>query len=184
MNLSKAVLASGFIGLLGACAPINFPLQIQNVTHQVQLMVIQAGAELKVNTRPDPGCRRSNQVDGCIHVGYNEIAAVEFRLVTGGGWHLTQFQICKGSDKAGQDCNLNVWERMEWAATDQNFTNIVFPDSNGIIDLTAVGANLDKFVILDQNNFEQEWYYTVTACDTLNNTCPDTDPPWENDGRN
>jgi hypothetical protein len=183
MNFSKALLAGACIAQLAGCASIDIPMAIQDVTKDVQLAVVEAGARLKVNTLPDSGCRKGHQVDGCIHIGYNEVGAVVFRLVTGGEWHLTEFQICKGDEKAAQDCNLTVWERMEWSATNEDFTSIAYPDENGIIDLTSLGSDLDEFVILDQNNFKQDWYYTVTACDATNTNCPDTDPPWENTGR-
>ncbi len=183
MTYFRALLAMACFTLIVGCRTLDFPLTQNEVQKSVNLQVVENGTALNVTTPADKGCRGNNQVNGCVHVGYKKIGAVTFVLNAGPGWHFTSFKICKNSDKDNQDCSLTPWDRMEWAATDENFSGAVFPAANGDINLTDLSANLTKFIILDQNNFDQEWFYTIKACNSDASKCPDSDPPWENDGR-
>jgi hypothetical protein len=85
----------------------------------------------------------------------------------------------------GNICDLNVWERIEFVVTDEDGTAMLIPDQSGSVDLTQLGNSLDEFILLNQNTFAQEYYYSIDVCDSTVSPkkCDLADPPIENGGK-
>lgn len=132
--------------------------------------------ELKVTTLGHGGCA----TDGCVRVKKRETARIKFKLTGPNAWKLKTFKICKGT-KNNLDCDLDVWQRMEFTVGDDPDSPALLPSKDGIIDLRKLSAALREFYLFDLNTVEQDYYYTVEACN--NGNCLVADPPIENKGR-
>lgn len=116
---------------------------------------------------------------GCIVVPERETATVTFRLGSSPSWRLTRFTLCRQS--GADPCQLSLPERADFAFT-VNGTGIpAYPDENGQVDLTLLDANLQQFVMHDNNIVEQSYDYTIEACNA-SGECTNLDPPLENEG--
>jgi len=152
----------------------------------VVAQVTSGGSKLQITSPGSSKCKVVNQGNGCVHVDEGDVALITFKLAAPANWRFTSLKICKGNDKNNLDCGLDIWTQAEFLATDENGTITVGPGNSGVIDLTLIGSNLDEFILLDQNQKEQEYFYSVTACDDTLPVpqCPVTDPVLENKGRN
>ena len=69
--------------------------------------------------------------------------------------------------------------------TNEDGTAMLIPDQSGSVDLTQLGDSLDDFILLNQNTFAQEYYYSIDVCKTnvTPKECDLADPPIENGGK-
>lgn len=136
-------------------------------------------------TSPDCGSKK-----GCFKVGRGKSGLIKFKFSDSfGGWQLTEFKICKIEPVNSLDCNLGVWERLDFFVSDDiSGSNIFTTNSQGAIDLkTLAKSNEDEteFYLLNQNAIKKKYYYTIKACKTgVSKVCITTDPDIENKGRN
>jgi len=171
--------------LLQACAhnPGMGVLSVQ--TPPAVIVHINATGDTSYTTQASGKCKIANQgKNGCVHIDSNNTGLITFRKAGAANWVLTTFQICKVTAGAN-DCNLNIWERFEFAVANVDGSNGTLPDGSGEVDLTnlnipTTGPNKDSFILLDQNRFQQEYYYQIKLCDGA--TCEWADPPLENGG--
>ena len=126
---------------------------------------------------------------GCFTISKKKAGSIKFEFTAPDEtWQLTEFEICKGTDSADLDCDLGIWERLDFFVVqdDDDMTTFpVYPTSNkGIIDLTNQGVGSTEFYLLDQNSIKGDYFYKITACNSDDEpVCIDTDPPISNKGR-
>lgn len=131
-------------------------------------------------------CQPSSTTDGCVLVANRDTALISFELKNNSAstYYFTEFIICPGGTK-DTVCTLEPWQQAEFFASIGSGTQILHPDDEGKIDLTQLSSNLTRFYIFDYNSVEQEFFYSIKACDSANPTsCSVTDPPIDNKGRN
>jgi hypothetical protein len=151
----------------------------------VKLHVVGNPKELKIQTPGSSMCKAANPANGCIAVGRRDIAVIAFELKTSPDWYFTEFKVCRGDSKEGPNCDLEEWEQAEFFAADSINSELLFPDDGGIIDLTSLSNSLTKFYLVDFNSVEQDFFYTIKACnDKAIPKCITSDPDIENRGRN
>jgi len=178
----------------------NFPKTMD--TADVVFKVDETQGKLVITSGNGPGCNKK----GCFRVTRGRSGRVKFKFEEGLEWQLTKFQICKGATKnSTQPCNLGVWERMEFAASDaQTGPKLFHTKADGIIDLTGVkpGTTQSEFYLFDQNAIRKMYFYKIEACKVstgtdagedeaanaanrrfITTTCYTTDPPIDNGGR-
>jgi len=153
-------------------------------TPTIKLLVTGNPPKLVVQTPGSANCGGASPPNGCIAVAKRDTALIKFELRTSPNWNLSEFQICVGGTKAGQVCNLENWQQAEFYVTDSAYSQRLYPDVNGVIDLTQLSAALTEFYLFDYNSVEQEYFYTIEACNNdASPPCIPTDPPLENGGR-
>jgi len=123
---------------------------------------------------------------GCIAIAKKKAGSVKFEFTAPDDtWKLTEFEICRGVDSLNLECDLSIWERLEFSVVkddDDMTTSPIFPTNDkGIIDLTGQGVGSTEFYLLDQNEIKKDYFYKITACNS--DKCIDTDPPLTNKGR-
>ena len=161
------------VGVLSVQTPPDIIVHITN------------GGVTSYTTLASGKCKVVNQgKNGCVHIDANNTGLITFRKTGPAVWKLTTFQICKVTAGAN-DCNLNVWERFEFAIANVDASNATLPDSSGKVDLTSLnipttGPNQNAFIVLDQNRIQQEYYYRIELC--TESECEWADPPLENGG--
>lgn len=185
MKLVKVTSLIMGLALVAGCEQIPMTL---STSQEVKLRISSSPQKLEVFSPGSSKCRRPNKGPGCIHVAEHEIAVISFRLLQSAKWHLTKLEICKfikkDDKKADRDCDLDDWERLEFAASNGNVSDFRIPNESGVIDLIGLDTDLHEFQLYDQNSFEQEYFYRVRACkDSDFSDCLWTDPPIENGGR-
>lgn len=148
----------------------------------INMQIVQNSGVMKITTTGSGKCKVENQGNGCIHIDAGDMGLIVFKLSAQPVWSLKEIEICKGSTNENKDCNLNVWERMEFSATDDSGSKILLPNANGVIHLKSLSEDLVKFILLDQNTIKQEYYYRVQACNSDTGDCLWADPPIENGG--
>lgn len=154
-----------------------------SVMNQPDIIVhVSNAGSAGITTPGSAKCKVVNQgKNGCIHMDQNDTGLIKFKLTGPPGWAFATFEICKILPDESKVCNLNVWERLEFAATtDSPGANALLPAADGRVILTDLSAGLREFLLLDQNRIEQEYYYRVEVCD--GSTCTWADPPLENGG--
>lgn len=128
--------------------------------------------------------------NGCFKVGKGKSGLIKFQFTDPfGGWQLTEFKICKTQSDDSLDCNLGVWERLDFFVSDDILgSNIFSTNSLGAINLktlTPYDEGKTEFYLLNQNAIKKKYYYTIEACKTgVSVVCITTDPTIENKGRN
>ena len=151
----------------------------------IKLHVTGNPKKLIVKTKGSPNCKAAVPAKGCVAVGKRDIALIEFELKTSPDWYFTEFKICRGSTKDSQNCDLEKWEKAEFFAADGTTSQLLFPNGSGIIDLKQLSDNLTVFYLFDFNSVEQDFFYTITVCNSgASPSCISTDPEIENKGRN
>ncbi len=174
-------------------------------TADVVFEVDEANGELDITSGVGSGCAKK----GCFKVGKGKSGRLKFQFNADPEWQLTKFEICEGDTKPTHPCSLDVWERLEFAASDtKKGQKLFFTSEDGVIDLTGVkpGADYSEFYLFDQNAIKKTYFYTIEACrstvapaDTdetvdeavdaatatavVTTTCYTTDPPIQNGGR-
>jgi hypothetical protein len=134
-----------------------------------------------ITTPGSAKCKVQNQgKPGCLHFDKGNTGLITFKRTGPPAWAFTEIEICKVVENGDKVCSLNVWERLEFAATDNAGTMVLPADGSGRIDLVPLSASLDTFLLLNQNSFNQEYYYRVQLCNGDN--CTWADPPIENEG--
>jgi hypothetical protein len=134
-------------------------------------------------TAPVAGCTKK----GCLKIKPKNAGEITFNFTApDNDWQLTEFKICKGTDKSSLDCNLTLWERLDFFASNDGLgTSLLVTNIGGGIDLTSLPTGPTTFYLFDQNSIKQEYFYRIKACNPSNNpTCIETDPPIVNKGRN
>lgn len=174
-------------------------------TGDVVFEVDETNGELSITSGVGAGCNKK----GCFKVKKGRSGRLEFQFNADPKWQLTKFEICKGDTKPTHPCSLDVWERLEFAASDtKKGTDLFMTGDDGVINLKGVkpGTNGSVFYLFDQNAIEGTYFYTIEACkstvtpadtgtgidtDTgdvvvepvVTTTCYSTDPPIQNGGR-
>lgn len=138
--------------------------------------------ELEI-TAPVSGCTKK----GCFKIKKKNSGEIRFNFTApDDNWQLTEFKICKGTDKTSLDCNLTLWERLDFFASNDDLgTSLFVTDNSGSIDLESLPAGSTSFYLFDQNSIKQEYFYRIEACHPTNvPNCIYTDPLIDNKGRN
>jgi len=168
--------------------PRNIVRNSSNVVNKpvFKLHVAGSSGQLKIKEATGNGrCNPNNPTSGCVRVPKLDTALINFELKNSSAstWHFTQFIICPGSAK-DVACNLESWQQSEFFAADSVAFQLLFPDTNGKIDLTQLSANLTEFYIFDFNSVPHDFFYSIEVCNTDDvPECLWTDPPIENEGR-
>lgn len=149
----------------------------------ISLQVVDNGGEGNKLVVTGKLCKEHDSVEGCVTVGKSKVALITFKLKDSPGWYFEEFKLCKGNSKNSLDCTLNKWEQVETFATDKTVSELTFPGDKGVIDLTQLTPNLTNFYLFDYNSVEQDYFYTITVCNSDDTSCIVTDPPIENEGR-
>ena len=171
--------------LLASCTAIyRIAEKSSNVlkTPIIKLRVDENLDELLVKSESSLYCEMTTATNGCVAVGERDTALITFELKKSDGWYFTEFKICRGNSKESQNCNLEKWEKVEFFATDKKGSQLLFPDDSGIIDLKQLPSELTKFYVFNFNSVEQDFFYTIKACNS--SSCVETDPEIKNKGRN
>lgn len=175
-----------FLMLLTSCTSPP-KISIVQITPQVDLHVVGDPKKLKVITLGSANCNPATPVDhrkGCIVVAKTETALINFELKTSPDWHFTQIQICNGIAKLGMVCTFALWQQQEFYATDSANTGKLWPNGSGVINLNLLLGNQTEFYLFDYNSVAQDYFYTITVCNSDDEPdCINTDPPLENGGR-
>ena len=180
MKISHVILVAISTVIVSSC--VRLPLATVINPPDIIVHVTNAG-DASITTPASGKCKLSNQgKPGCIHVGVNETALIKFKRTGPPAWVFSSFKICKMTE-SGNVCDLNIWERMDFAVTNDTGTAILIPDQSGVVNLTPLGASLDEFLLLDVNTIAQDYYYSVDVCHTGTGVCATADPPVENGGR-
>lgn len=147
---------------------------------KIKLEIDESSSKLVVTSDTGSYCARGNS--GCVAVGGWDTALITFELKKSDGWYFTEFKICRGDSKESENCDLENWETVEFFATDKKVSQLLFPDDSGIIDLKQLPSELTKFYVFNFNSVEQDFFYTIKACNS--SSCVETDPEIKNKGRN
>ena len=134
-------------------------------------------------TAPEAGCTKK----GCFEIKNKKSGEITFNFTApDSNWQLTELKICKGTEKNNVDCDLSLWERLEFFASDDLIgTKLFVTNIGGGIDLTDLPAGPTTFYLFDQNSIKEDYFYRIKACNPGNDpVCIDTDPPIKNKGRN
>ena len=149
----------------------NFPKIMD--TADVVFEVDETSGKLLITSDVGAGCSKK----GCFKVKKGRSGRLKFQFNADPEWQLMTFEICKGDTKPTHPCSLDVWERLEFAASDtQQGTNLFSTGEDGIIDLQGVtpGTDSSVFYLFDQNAIKATYFYTIEACKST--TAPaDTD---------
>lgn len=180
MKISHIILISVVSVVLSSCTSLA-PLGVVNPP---DIIVTINNGSPEIVTTGSPKCRPQNQGNGCIHIDKGNTGLIKFKLNAPPFWAFRSFEICKGNTNANKDCNLNVWDRMEFVVTGDAGIKAIVPDSSGLVDLTSLSSNLNAFILFDQNRIPQEYYYRVQVCNSNTTLCSWADPPLENKGIN
>ena len=175
-------------------------------TADVEFKVDETAGKLEITSGAGLNCKGK----GCFKVNRGRSGRLKFQF-NETGWQLTKFEICEGSSKPADTCSLDVWERLEFAASDtRTGSNLFFTQGDGIIDLTQIkpkpGTDYSEFYLFDQNAIKKTYFYSIEACKktaaetetdestdeavdaataraVITSTCYSTDPPILNGGR-
>lgn len=161
---------------------------------EVKFQINSAGDGLEITsiaggTDPDlRKCKNTNNKN-CIRVkkGYAGLVAFTFDSQDD-GWALSQFTICRGTDKITTKCpeDLNRNERLEFfIMNSEQGDRILLTPKSGEVDLTQLADNdsLRTFFLFDQNTIRRDYFYNIEVCNYDAETCLTLDPPFENKGR-
>jgi hypothetical protein len=133
-------------------------------------------------TAPVSGCTKK----GCFEIKNKHSGEITFNFTApDDDWQLTELKICKGTDKINLDCNLSLWERLEFFASNDDLgTELFVTNIGGGIDLTGLPTGAATFYLFDQNSIKEDYFYRIKACNPGNTPiCIYTDPPIINKGR-
>ena len=139
----------------------NFPKTMD--TADVVFEVDEANGKLEITSGNGPGCKKK----GCFTVAKGRSGRLKFQFNADPEWQLATFEICKGATKPTHPCSLNVWERLEFAASDtKQGANLFHTGDDGIISLKGVkpGTDSSVFYLFDQNAIAGNYFYTIGAC--------------------
>jgi hypothetical protein len=197
-NVSILTLSVGVGAILVTSFFSGFGLGLNNNTHpkksnkfKIEFAVDSEAEFLEITSAL---CTGSNpQAKGCFKVKQGKSGVVLYTFNAASPWKLKEFKICKGSSKDSLTCDLNDWERMEFAVAnavenaDGEFepgSTLTHTQMDGSIDLSGLVAGSDstRFFLLDVNTIKQEYFYNIEACNGSN--CISIDPPLDNRGRN
>jgi hypothetical protein len=153
--------------------------------HVVEFRVekIASPSKLEITTAGASSCAKK----GCFKIKNKNSGEITFNFTAPDDkWQLTEFKICKGTDKTSLDCKLTLWERLEFfGSQDLLGTNLLVTNLGGSIDLTSLLPGSRTFYLFDQNAINQKYFYQIKACHPSNSPpCIETDPPIVNKGRN
>ncbi len=144
--------------------------------------VNNSGTNASITTTGSAKCKVVNQGNGCIHIDQDDKGLITFRLKGPPSRTFKTLEICKVLDDGSKVCDLNIWERMEFAATiDSPGAIALMPSADGRVNLAGLSVpSPQEFLLIDQNRIKQEYYYRVEAC--VGSDCAWADPPLENGG--
>lgn len=182
MKISHVILIVAGGVFLSSCAHVG-NLDVEKPP-DIIAQVVHGSTQLKITTPGSPNCRVQNQGNGCVYIDKGDTGLITFKLAAPKVWVFNSFEVCKGNTDANKVCSLNLWERMEFVATDDAGVTVLLPDEFGTIELTLLSSSLYEFILLDQNRIDQEYYYRVEACNSSTGKCLWADPPIENKGTN
>jgi hypothetical protein len=200
MNMFRFGICIVVLAMLAGCCC----LKSTNVTSDIKLKPFKVKLEVSTNTRGDTVLDNKNDKTsnctkfadtnelrkGCIVAEVDEIVDVEFKLSGSGGWQFAEFQICSTKDLSNKpdfdNCGLSAAQTAEWIVMTN--TGSALPGTDGKVDISALGNNINKFQLLDLNLTEADYFYRVCVKNT-NDTCDEgvncvcTDPGGVNTGR-
>jgi len=179
MKIGLVILLISGAVLLTSCTNVS---TLSVATPPDIIVHVDGSGSARITTPGSAKCKVVNQgKNGCLNIGHNATGLIKFTLTGPPGWAFKTFEICKILRDGSKVCDLNVWERLEFAATtDTAGSNALLPGTDGRVNLTDLSAGLREFLLLDQNRLAQEYYYQVEVCNA--STCDWADPPLENGG--
>lgn len=164
--------------LLSSCAKIA----TYDMVNPPDIIVHVNNNNATITTPGSPKCKIQNQgKNGCVAFEAGQTGLMTFKRTGSPSWSFNTLQICKLLENGEKNCQLNVWERFEFAVTDDQNGSLLVPSETGHVDLTQLSTSLDEFNLLDQNTVAQDYYYRVKLCS--GDTCSWADPPIENKGK-
>jgi len=174
------------VSLLLACKPGGEGAHAMKVTKPwtIKLLVTGNGgnATMKVNTGPMTGCFKTQ--NGCMYFDKGEKGVVTFELSGNhDDFYITQLKFCMGATPPGDldaDCPLEEDNAKDFYVENSSGVKVNPDTSTGKIKWNY-GDKIETFVLHDENNVKQEYYYMVIACNASNH-CPKADPPLDNKG--
>jgi hypothetical protein len=180
MKTSHIITISLCVFLLSSCnRVVTF-----DVVNPSPIIVHVNSNKAKITTPGSNKCKVQNQgKNGCVAFGHGEAGLMTFKRTGSPSWSFATLEICKLKTNGDKDCNLNIWERFEFAVSDSQGSKILIPDAKGRVELKPLSTSLDEFILLDQNTVAQEYYYSVEVC-PISGECAWADPPIENKGKN
>jgi len=137
----------------------------------------------------NPNCTKFPDEDkyrkGCIDAQLNEMVNVNFSLIGSKDWYFAEFQICAAPALAKPDdfesCKLTEEQVGEWIIVAGGKAAI--PNTDGLVDISALGMGLDAFTLIDVNLTAANYFYRVCV-KNANNDIACSDPAAENYGNN
>jgi len=180
MKIKTIILSLIVMVFVTSCTDV----MVFNVVTPPDIIVnVNNAGDAKITTPASGKCKVVNQgKNGCLHFGKGETGLINFKRTGPPSWAFNSLRICKG-DACEPESNLNIWERIEFAVADGSGKAMLIPDSSGTVDLTQLADSEDAFILLNQNTFAQEYYYSVDVCPSDGGDCSTADPPIENGGK-
>jgi len=188
MKIRHILLLIVCVSILSACekksANLNTVKKVKPWT--ITLLVTGNGnnATMKVNTGAMAGC--INAQNGCMIFKKTEKGVITFDMSgNDSGVHITELKLCKGAshpEPMHADCELGDNANDFYV---MNSGNEIHPDENTGKIVWSYDDAIKTFVLNDQNNLPQIYYYLVVACDGADSKtshCMTADPPLDNKG--
>ena len=176
-----SILATMYI--VGSVSPPSGPKTSDEHVVEFHVENIANPSKLEITTAAASSCAKK----GCFKIKKKNVGEIKFIFTApDNDWQLTEFNICRNTAKSGSDCDLTLWERLEFfASNDASGSSLYVTNGKGSIDISSLPAGSTTFYLFDQNSIKQDYFYHIKACNPNNvPECITTDPAIENKGRN
>ena len=186
MKIRNILLLIVCVSIVSACGqgPKDVHAMKVKKTWTIKLLVTGNGgnAAMKVNTGPMTGC--INAQNGCMVFEKGQKGEVTFEMIGNhDGFHITELKLCKGASPPvplNADCVLG--NNADDFYVEKPNGDKVHPDKVTGKIVWPYSDAMKTFVLHDENDLPQKYYYMVIACDASNH-CPPADPPLDNKGK-
>ena len=111
-NLSLIILSLAVLALAGCESTPQWQDLTPDRGQKVILEVTGSPPQLDIRTGNGRNCKGK----GCLNSPKNATVQAEFSLYESPDWHFSRFEICLGSSKSNRVCDLDVFQRLEFAA--------------------------------------------------------------------
>ena len=128
----------------------------------------------------------NNNKPYCLRVLLGNDAEITFRLVGQPDWEFSRMQLSpEASVKPNFGSQIGFTPAMQTDFYVEVNGNAVHPDTNGIIELKGSPGVGRNFILIDNNNLQQTYDYSLEVCppnSTNPNQCEKADPMIVNEG--
>lgn len=198
MKIKHIILLVLSVTIVTACVQKDLVRHSKSMAkkHSINLLVSGngGGADLSVSTGAMNACGRGAP-NGCMVFERDEKGKISFSMSgNDAGFHITQLKICKGAaapSPKDKDCNLSIPNALDFYVEPSSGWPRVPVSGTGKIEW-SYAQGVKTFIIFNQNRLEQQYYYSVIACDgpkldpddptSVEPNCIDTDPAMDNKG--